>query len=735
VLFDGSAKSGTTRAQVAAGKWRGGVQDAESVEGKGAELGAAKLDGWQAHVFEFRPVDGAMSIRHSAGGAEEKGTLAGAGALSWNGFILGADVATANGLECDVAEVLVYDRTLDAAEAKEVTGYLEGKWGSPKELPAARQPKALAPVEDARVFRTVVRKHGDDGVHTYRIPGLATSPKGTLLAVFDIRYAGGGDLPGDIDVGLMRSTDEGATWGPMKRILDFDKAVPESKGNGVGDPAILVDHKRGAIFVAGLWSKGNRAWNGSQAGMTPDETGQLVITKSTDDGETWSAPVNITQQVKDPVWRLCFQGPGNGIQLRDGTLVFPAQFRHGGGTPHSCFIFSTDGGDHWRISPAALPEQPPTSESAIAQCADGSLLLSMRNESRSGQRAWARWEWKGDISRGAWSRPWFDLPDPTCMASLVSHPKGALVFSNPADTKQRMAMTVRTSADNGATWNAGRLLDPRPAAYSCMTVLKDGSVGILYECGDASSISTLTFARFPLDWVTSAPQKAAPPVLPKAAKASADADLASIKERIANPGEPLTWLITGDSITHGAKHTLGARSYPEHFAERVRFEMNRRRDVVINTGISGDTSDGILKDFEWRVGRYKPDVVSINIGMNDCARGAGGRDNFTTHLRELVRRTRALGAVPVLQTTNTIAADGRRGDLAAFVGIIQKVAKDEGVILVDHWSHWQKQGDVSAWLNDPIHPNATGHAEMAKVMFRALGIFDAKSPTCQLGAK
>lgn len=352
------------------------------------------------------------------------------------------------------------------------------------------------------VFRTVVRQQGDDGVHTYRIPGLAATPKGTLIAVFDIRHKGSGDLPGDIDVGAMRSTDDGATWSAMRRVMDYDASEPGSRGNGVGDPAILVDTNTGVVFVAALWSKGARAWNGSGPGMTPDETGQLVISKSTDDGLTWSKPVSITPQVKDPAWRLCFNGPGSGIQLRDGALVFPAQFKGSNNVPHSCFIASTDRGATWKISPPAIPGRPPTSEAQIAECNDGSLLLSMRDESRSGQRAWARWEWKGDLWNGQWSRHWLALPDPTCMASFIRHPRGPLLFSNPNDPKRRVAMTVRASTDGGRTWNRGKLLDVRPSAYSSMTVLRDGRVGILYETGEKTGIETLTFARFPLEWVS-----------------------------------------------------------------------------------------------------------------------------------------------------------------------------------------------------------------------------------------
>jgi len=371
------------------------------------------------------------------------------------------------------------------------------------------RPSAESPREEDEVFRTVLRRQGDDGVHTYRIPGLATTPEGTLIAVFDVRYESSADLPGDIDVGMMRSTDDGDTWSRMQVILDFDGGEADTHGNGVGDAAVLVDRKTGDVLVAALWSRGDRAWNASGPGSTPEETGQLVLTRSTDDGETWAKPMNISQRIvgRDPKWRLCFNGPGTGIQVRDGTLVFPAQFRDADGTPHSCFLFSPDGGDSWAISPVAIPAKPPTSESQIAELADGSLLLSMRDESRGGKRVWAKYTWKGDLSTGTWGEPWFAVPDPTCMASLVSHPTGPLLFSNPNSAVQRVALTVRGSTDDGKTWSEGRLLDSRPCAYSCLTVLKDGRIGVLYECGDRSDVETLGFARFSLDWVRGAERK------------------------------------------------------------------------------------------------------------------------------------------------------------------------------------------------------------------------------------
>jgi sialidase-1 len=412
-----------------------------------------------------------------------------------SGLILGADVATMNGLACDIAEVLVYDRVLHASESGQVTRSLDEHWQGAVDFDP--QP-VKQEINDPRITKAVVRREGDDNSKSYRIPGLAVTPKGTLIACFDIRWDGSHDLPADIDVGVMRSTDRGDTWGPMIVALDYDKNVPGSCGNGVGDPAVLVDSKTGHVFLAALWSKGDNAWNGSKPGMTPDETGQLVITRSADDGLTWEQPRSITPQIKQKEWKLLFNGPGAGICLKDGTLVFPAQFKNAAGKATSCFIFSTDQGENWKISPGAIPDSPPTSEAQIVQLADDSLLLTMRNESRAPRRLWSRWQWSGQLENGKWVDTWDEVLDPVCMAGLTYHPKGYVLLSNNNSTR-RERLSIRHSKD-GKAWSEARLLDARPTAYSCLTVLPDGDLGILYEGGD-HSVETLTFARFPLEWV------------------------------------------------------------------------------------------------------------------------------------------------------------------------------------------------------------------------------------------
>ena len=203
--------------------------------------------------------------------------------------------------------------------------------------------------------------------------------------------------------------------------------------------------------------------------------------------------------------------------------------------------------------------------------------------------------------------------------------------------------------------------------------------------------------------------------------------------------EPASWVITGDSITHGALHTLGSRSYPEHFAERVRWELRRVRDVMINTGISGDRTGGILADLDWRALRFQPHVVSLMFGMSDCTAGAAGRESFRRNLKTLAEKIIAAGAIPLLNSPNSIYLKNAasRADLPAYADMVREVAEADKLAFVDHWKDWQTrkpdQESLLDWLEDKsIHPGARGHREFAHEIFRQLGIFDTQSPTCRL---
>lgn len=347
-----------------------------------------------------------------------------------------------------------------------------------------------------------VRKRGDDGVHTYRIPGLATTNKGTLIGVCDVRRRGSGDLPGDIDVGMSRSTDRGKTWQPMKIIMDMGRD-PTWRYDGIGDPSVLVDKNTGTIWVAATWSHGNRSWRGSGPGLKPEETGQLMLVRSDDDGVTWSKPINITEQVKKPEWCFLLQGPGKGITMRDGTIVFAAQYQdppEQQRLPHSTIIYSKDHGRTWLVGTGAFDD---TTESQVVEIEPGVLMLNCRYNQKSVRVVMTTRDMGKTWQKHMTSERALIEPG-ACMASLINVDQevgketgGWLLFSNPDSTRGRNHITIKASPDAGLTWpKQHRLLldEGNSAGYSCMTMIDEQNVGILYEGSQAQ----MTFQQVPL---------------------------------------------------------------------------------------------------------------------------------------------------------------------------------------------------------------------------------------------
>ena len=318
----------------------------------------------------------------------------------------------------------------------------------------------------------------------FRIPGIAVTPKGTLVAVFDIRYKHAGDLPADITVGVSTSVDGGNTWSPIRTAMDYE-GTP-GKRQGIGDPAILVDPSNGRIWVMAMRTpdSGHPIWS-SSAGTTGHETcGQLYVAYSDDEGATWSKPRNLTAELKHPghpeaaKWGLLFNGPGAGIVLKDGTLVFPGQaWGDKGKAPrHGTLIYSKDHGATWQVSNG---DPFGGSESTVVQLADGSILLNTREGGGPATRITARTTDLGQTWEKVPTTP-LRQPGNLCQAAML-RVGDTLVFSNPNSGK-RDTMTLRVSRDDGKTWSKGLVYDPRPCAgYSSLCDLGDGSVGVLYE--------------------------------------------------------------------------------------------------------------------------------------------------------------------------------------------------------------------------------------------------------------
>ncbi|HEY9330512.1 MAG TPA: GDSL-type esterase/lipase family protein [Streptomyces sp.] len=218
------------------------------------------------------------------------------------------------------------------------------------------------------------------------------------------------------------------------------------------------------------------------------------------------------------------------------------------------------------------------------------------------------------------------------------------------------------------------------------------------------------------------------------------ADLGRIST-ILNSNTPATWVVTGDSITHGALHTHGWRSYPEHWMERVRWELGKpkNRDFMIDSGVSGATSAELVARFDERVTAFSPHVVSIMIGTNDIATAGLGLDAYRANLVSLVRSVRALpgSPVPVLQSPNPVdpAKWPGRVNLSQYAQVMGEVAAQEKAVFVDHYNDWLSGngGQVPLpLLSDGLHPNERGHHRIALKMIKDLRIYEASSAVCSL---
>ena len=343
---------------------------------------------------------------------------------------------------------------------------------------------------------------GRDGYHTYRIPSLLVTKKGTLLAFCEGRKGGQGDA-GNIDLLMKRSEDGGATWSAQQVIWDDD-------GNTCGNPCPVVDRRTGTIWMLNTWNLGSDSEREIVAGTSKD-TRRVFAYCSTDDGRTWSKPVDITKAAKRPEWGWYATGPGVGIQLRrgkhKGRLVIPCD--------NSCLefpdhkyashvLYSDDGGKTWQLSKEI---RPACNECQVVELVDGTLMMNMRSYNGKACRAVATSADGG----GTWSkiRHATDLPESVCQASLVRYDavdaggkKNRLLFSNPAVTGGRTRMTVRLSDDEGKSWPVAKLLHAGPAAYSSLAVLPDGRVACLYEAGVDHAYEAIVLARFTVEWLT-----------------------------------------------------------------------------------------------------------------------------------------------------------------------------------------------------------------------------------------
>ncbi|MEA1951012.1 MAG: sialidase family protein, partial [Planctomycetota bacterium] len=190
---------------------------------------------------------------------------------------------------------------------------------------------------DAEAKRLPVEENlfvsGKNGYDTYRIPALAVTNKGSVLAFCEGRKKSRGDT-GNIDMLLRRGTDGGRTFSKQRIVWDDGP-------NTCGNPCPVVDRETGTIWLLMTHNLGEDRERQIIAG-TSKGTRSVWVCKSSDDGRTWSKPVDITATTKKPGWTWYATGPGTGIQLRDGRLVVPCDHIVAGTKAHNSHIIYSD---------------------------------------------------------------------------------------------------------------------------------------------------------------------------------------------------------------------------------------------------------------------------------------------------------------------------------------------------------------------------------------------------------
>ena len=358
----------------------------------------------------------------------------------------------------------------------------------------------------------------------YRIPALAVTKDGTLLAVTDLRYTANSDLGHNhgIDLLIKRSEDNGKTWSADTNITK----IPAGDVNGYGDAAIVADRESDDVLI--LCVHGNVFY---PYGTASDHLKAIQFV-SHDGGKTF--PDSEKKDISDTIfgfntsWISLFFGSGRIMQSR--SIKAGSHYRiysallslHYG----NAVVYSDDFGSTWHVlGDASTSPIPDGNEAKVEELPDGSVLLSSRkNNGRfvniftytnpdTGAGSWSTTKETLNLGGGSGTNGEIfivkarkaDTKEPVYLA-FQSHPNGPGRSNVTIYWRELPNGTISINDFVSASaWNSqSHLVQSGSSAYSTMDVQRDGGIGFLYERNTrgAGLDYDIAYKNLPIDVIT-----------------------------------------------------------------------------------------------------------------------------------------------------------------------------------------------------------------------------------------
>ena len=329
----------------------------------------------------------------------------------------------------------------------------------------------------------------------YRIPTMAVTNSGTLLACFEARMVPSDN--GDMDIIMIRSTDGGESFSEPQVIVSGADA-----GITVNNPAFVVDGERIHFLYCVNYGVCNKCTDAARGACESHGGGGVYYRYSDDDGISWSKTQNITDLTSPDKRYMIATGPCDGLVTRAGVLICPVWLvlkDSEGADPKNPLqqspndvsaLYSLDHGKTWQLGdiiPKDRSEVDSAMEGIVAELSDGRIMYNVR--SFDGYRSVSVSEnGYSDFSKLTLDK---SLIDPGCHAGLTSFDtadgRHVLLFVNCEANgdehflKLRKNLVLKASLDDGKTWSRRIVIEEGPAGYSTVVVDKKGTVYILYE--------------------------------------------------------------------------------------------------------------------------------------------------------------------------------------------------------------------------------------------------------------